>query len=263
MRRRAWLGVALLAVLAVGTAPASQDRDLPFLSGRVVDEAGLLTDAARSILERRLETFETATGSQIVVATVSGLGDEPIEDYSIRLAEAWKIGRGDVDDGVILLIAPAERRLRIEVGYGLEGALTDAESRRILDRVITPWFKKGDFDRGVMAGVEAIMAEISGEAPPPGAAPPPGTSLRDDLLPFLFLFAMFVLVTWLRSKAARTGRWSSRSGPGVVFLPGPGRRRKGGGGSGGGFFGGGGGFGGGGFGGGGGGFGGGGATGGW
>lgn len=264
----AWLA-ALTAVIGVGSL-AAQDRpagdaDLPYLSGRVVDEAGLLSERARSDLEARLAEFEDEAGSQVVVVTIRDLGDAPIEDYAIRLAEAWRIGREEFDDGIILLIAPNERRLRIEIGYGLEGALTDAESRRILDQVVTPWFREGDFDRGTRAGVEAILAEITGEAPPPEAAPPESGGSGSSWWPFLLFLAFWILVSYLQARARRSRSWSSRSGPGVVILPGPGRDRDDDGpfGGFGGGFGGGGGIGGGGFFGGGGSFGGGGASGGW
>ena len=273
MRKRTRHGVAtvvtlLLAgaiTLGAGSALAQGEREVPFLSGRVVDLAGMVDEGARGRLEARLAAYEEETGSQIAVLTVPDLDGEPIEDYSMRVVETWKLGRADVDDGVLLLIAQQERRLRIEVGYGLEGTLTDAYSRRILDNVITPRFRQGDFSGGVEAGTDAILAVLAGNA---DELPQPAPQADIEIGPIgcvmvvfvlLFVFLLFVVI----AKSARRGggRRGRRRG-GFVILPGG----FGGGGGGGGGFGGGGfggGFGGGGFGGGGGGFGGGGASGGW
>ena len=259
-------------------------QEPPYLSAYVMDEANLLSAAAEGALNERLQAFASESGSQVVVLTVPNLGGSTIEEFSIRRAEAWQLGRADQDDGVLFVIAQAERRMRIEVGYGLEGALTDAATRRILDNVVGPQFRAGDFDGGVEAGVTAILGTIRGEVPPPDALPPQPVpdhvGLRPLLNMFLFMLLVILLIAFMarRSGGGRRRRgWSSRQGwhvdhgPIVIHFPhdrgSPGHRGPGGwgGGFGGGM--GGGGRGGGGFGGGlrggGGGFGGGGASGSW
>jgi uncharacterized protein len=134
------------------------------LSGRVVDTNGTLSEETRGTLEARLEALEKETGAQVAVLTVASLGGETVEDVSMQVVETWKLGRAEQDDGVLLLIAKDDRALRIEVGYGLEGALPDARARRIIDNVIVPQFKAGDFNAGVEAGVEEIAKAIRGEA---------------------------------------------------------------------------------------------------
>jgi uncharacterized protein len=142
---------------------AAQALDVPQLRGRVNDYAGVLSPAAAQTLESKLEEFERSDSTQIVVLTVPGLGGDSLEDFSIRVAESWKIGHKGKDNGVILLIARDDRKLRIEVGRGLEGKLTDLMAGRIIRNEITPRFKAGDFDGGINAGVGAIMALVRGE----------------------------------------------------------------------------------------------------
>ena len=273
-------GALAVAALILG-AVCIHAQEVPFLTGRVVDLADLLSPTDAAALEARLAAFEDDVGSQLVVLTVPSLDGAPIEDYAIRVAEAWKLGREGIDDGVLLLIARDERRMRLEVGYGLEGSLTDARARRILDHVITPRFRAGDFAGGVRDGMDAVMATIRGETPAPEgrqappSAPSPLPPLGALLLQLIVFLAIIAFIRRLRRWNRRT--WSSRSGwdpqwsrrptrrgP-VIFIPGdgsapgggsrPGRRggtsggwsgRRGGGFSGGGFSGGGGGFGGGG-----------------
>ena len=134
---------ALLVVLL--TAGAAQAIDFPPLTGRVVDAAGILSAATRADLTQQLEAHERATGQQIVVATVPNLGGLPIEDYGFQLGRHWGIGRKEKDNGVLLIVASAEHKVRIEVGYGLEGDLTDALSSNIINTRIVPAFRKGDF----------------------------------------------------------------------------------------------------------------------
>lgn len=151
--------ILLILALAVQVLAA----DLPALKGYVNDYAGLLTPARTAALEQALSDFERSDSTQIVVLTVPNLGGEDIESFSIRVAEAWKIGQQGIDNGVILLVARDERKVRIEVGRGLEGKLTDLVSGRIIRGEITPRFKSGDFDGGVVAGVTAIAAVVKGE----------------------------------------------------------------------------------------------------
>lgn len=129
------------------------EQPVPPLAARVTDATGTLTDAQRATLEQSLKDFETRKGSQVAVLIVPTTQPETIEQYSIRVVEQWKLGRANVDDGVLLIVAKNDRTLRIEVGYGLEGVLTDATSHRIIDEVIVPSFLRGDFYGGISAGV--------------------------------------------------------------------------------------------------------------
>ena len=162
MRRRRLL---VLLALALCAAPAAA-QEVPFLSGRVVDEAELLPPEVEARLDAKLAALEKEKGSQVAVLTVESLEGEPIEDYSMRVVETWKLGREKVDDGVLLLVAEQDRQMRIEVGYGLEGALTDLESRQILDQILRPAFRRGDYAGGIEAGVDAIAASVRGEPLP-------------------------------------------------------------------------------------------------
>lgn len=147
-----------LALFAIAPAAAQQ---FPALSGRVVDAANILSAETESDLTARLEALETQSQRQLVVATIPDLEGDDVADYGYRLGRAWGIGDKDRNDGVILLIAPNEQRMRIEVGYGLEPVLTDALSAEIIRNVITPRFRDGDFDGGVTAGVEAIARQLT------------------------------------------------------------------------------------------------------
>ncbi len=151
--------------LAEQTAPgdtgASGD-EVPFLSGRVVDEADLLSPEAEARLSAKLAALEKETGAQAAVLTIPTLGGEPIEDYTLRVAETWKLGRKESDDGVLMLIARDDRRMRIEVGYGVEGKLTDLQSSRILDDILRPAFRRGDYEGGIEQGVDALGTALRG-----------------------------------------------------------------------------------------------------
>lgn len=140
--------------------------EIPALGGRVNDYAGMLSPAAVQTLEQRLAALEQSDSTQVVVLTVPTIDGENIEQFGIRVAEAWRIGQKGLDNGAILLIAKQERKVRIEVGRGLEGKLTDLMAGRIIRDVITPRFKAQDFDGGVLAGVEAITATVKGEYQP-------------------------------------------------------------------------------------------------
>jgi uncharacterized protein len=156
---RVFLLAFILLLLALPNS--ALPLDVPPLHGRVNDNAGLL--AYVGILEERLSNFERETGHEIAVLTVPSLEGEGIESFGIRVAEKWKIGKKGIDNGVILIVALRDRRLRIEVGYGLEGVLPDAIANRIIQEVIVPHFKANDFPGGIEAGVDAIMNTIKGE----------------------------------------------------------------------------------------------------
>jgi uncharacterized protein len=167
-------GAALLFVASALWAEVA----VPKLEGRVTDLTATLTAAEKQDLELRLGALEKKKGSQVVVLIVPTTGGEAIEQFSIRVAEAWKIGRKGVDDGVILILAKEDRKLRIEVGYGLEGALTDALANRIIREQMVPLLKKGDFAPAINAGVDSVIRVIEGEPLP---APAPGADEELDL----------------------------------------------------------------------------------
>lgn len=241
-----------ILLLAAALAAAAAEPRFPALTGRVVDEAGLLSVASAAALTETLAAHERATGQQVVVVTLRTLEGRSIEEYGYRLGRHWGIGRAGQDDGVLLIVAAAERQIRIEVGYGLEGTLTDALSWSIIQSHIVPRFRAGDFDGGIVAGAHAILGVLGGDA---SAAAPAGARQQDASLgALLFWFVvMLILINGLGGR--RRGRVARALIAGNV-LRGP-RGVPGGGGFGRG------GFGGGGFGGRGGGFGGGGASGGW
>ncbi len=158
-----WL---LVAGMASWLISSHAQVALPPLNARVTDLTRTLSPAQVSGLEDLLRAFEARKGSQIAVLMLHSTQPEPIEQFSIRLAEAWKLGRARVDDGVILVVAKDDRRLRIEVGYGLEGVIPDAQAKRIIDEIITPRLREGDFNGGIRGGVEAMQKLIDGEALP-------------------------------------------------------------------------------------------------
>ncbi|MDX2219606.1 MAG: YgcG family protein [Burkholderiales bacterium] len=167
MRTLASLSAVLLTLLALAVQAATGDfADIPALKARVTDTTGTLspTDVAR--IEGKLKAFEQQKGSQMVVLMVPTTQPEAIEQYSIRVAESWKIGRKKVDDGLILLVAKNDRKMRIEVGYGLEGAVPDAIAKRVISEVIAPRFRANDYVGGIEAGVDRLIAVASGEALP-------------------------------------------------------------------------------------------------
>jgi uncharacterized protein len=163
-----WLGsLWLLGLLAWGSAGLAQAQQaVPALSGHVIDASGTLTPAQRSALETRLTAFEQEHGAQVVVLLVSSTQPEDIASYANRVANTWKIGRKDIGDGLLLIVAVQDRKLRIEVAKTLEGAIPDLAAKRIIDEAITPRFKRGDYAGGIDAGLTRIMALISGEALP-------------------------------------------------------------------------------------------------
>ncbi|MGY8633488.1 YgcG family protein [Bradyrhizobium sp. 14AA] len=185
------LAVALVLIFAF-TSAASADVAVPQLTGRVVDQTGTLSSGDIAALTQKLRDFETRKGSQVAVLIVPTTQPETIDQFSIRVAEAWKIGRKKVDDGAILVVAKNDRHLRIEVGYGLEGALTDVTSRRIIDEIITPKFRSGDFGGGITDGVDRMIRVIDGE-PLPVPSPSVNFGNLDDLAP-LFIVTLFASI---------------------------------------------------------------------
>jgi len=210
----------------------------------VSDHAGVLSPSAAAAIDGKLEAFEKAQGSQVLIAIYQQLPeDEVLEDYTQRVAEAWRVGRAKQDDGVVLFLFVADRALRLEVGYGLEGALTDLESKHILQDTLIPYLRTGNYDGGFSAAADAILIAIQGEYTVDPRAVRGQRSKGGSFVTFIIIFVLLILISGARNRGGRPSNWTGGSGWG---------------GGGGGF--GGGGFGGGGFGGGGGGFGGGGGS---
>jgi uncharacterized protein len=153
------------AMLCLAMAAQVAAADIPYLSGRVVDDAEILSAAARNRLTTTLREHEQRTANQIAVLTVPTIRGESIEEYSLAVFEKWKLGQRGKDNGVLVVVVPRERRMRIEVGYGLEGTLTDLAAARIVRNIMTPRFKENDFDRGVEEGVAAMVAQLEGHTP--------------------------------------------------------------------------------------------------
>jgi uncharacterized protein len=238
-----WLLILLAVVLPVA---ASAAPTFPPLSGRVVDEANMLSADAERQIASLSEAHEKASTNQVVVATFTDLQGYSIEEFGYQLGRVWGIGQVDKNNGVLLIVANAERKVRIEVGYGLEGELTDAIASNIINVVITPSFKRAQFDQGVIAGTQAIIAALGGEYQT--TQTPEGRKDQEFSLWNLLVFIIIVFFIFPGMFGRR--RFSRGLALGSILSNGGGGRSSGG-------------FGGGGFGGGGGGFGGGGASGGW
>ena len=181
----------LTCVAAPMAALAQSLQPVPPLESRVTDQTGALTAAERSALEEKLAAFEARKGAQIAVLVVPTTQPEAIEQYSIRVVDAWKLGREKPDDGALLLVAMQDRALRIEVGRGLEGALTDLVANRIIDETITPRFREGDFAGGITAGAERMMAVVDGEPLPEPEKHWDGPQDIGGMLPMLFFIIIF------------------------------------------------------------------------
>ena len=211
-RRAAWraaLALPLLLLwLGVGTAQAPGAdglQPIPKLNSRVTDLTGTLTAEQQNALEQKLAAFEAAKGAQFAVLIVPTTQPEEIEQYSIRVVEQWKLGRKNVDDGALLIIAKNDHRVRIEVGYGLEGVLTDAMSNRIIDETVKPDFRQGKFYGGINGALDDMMKLVQGEPlPPPEERWQPGGAAHAlGLLPELF-FAVLIGSVVLRAIFGRT-----------------------------------------------------------
>lgn len=200
-------GRLVLTLLLLG-AVAAWAREIPYLQGRVTDDAEILSPDVRRQVGALLRAHEATTSDQVAVLTVPSLEGESVEEFARRVFEAWKLGQAGRDNGVLLVVAPQDRRLRIEVGYGLEGRLTDLEAGRIIRGIMAPRFREGDFDGGVALGVEAVLAQLAGaEEPPPetSAEPPPresffegpALSVTERLLFGAFIFGIIGLFTVL------------------------------------------------------------------
>jgi uncharacterized protein len=251
---RARWSIPLFAIALVLVATVAAALTFPPLTGRIVDQADILSPAAKAALELKLADLEDRSGIQLVVATVSSLEGQEIEPYANELFRAWKLGEADKNNGVLLLVAPNERRVRIEVGYGLEGTLTDALSKIIITNAIAPRFKAGDFSGGVTRGVDDIITVLTTDASEWEARPelrldrqpdtgPPGWLLFAAFFGFVTIFVVsagfrrfvnnVLLALLLSSGGSRSGGYS-RGGGGGSWSGGGGGFSGGGGSSGGG-----------------------------
>lgn len=212
------LSLALLLLAVLTGLAAAAEPDFPKLTGRVVDAAGILSPEARTRIDGKIKAHEDRTGDQLVVATVPSLQDLTVEDYANRLARAWGIGQKKTNNGVLLLVAPKERKVRIEVGYGLEGALTDALSKTIITTAVTPRFRQGDFSGGVEAGVDAILPILAGDADEWQRRAP----VREDAVdPVTVVFWIVVIIALVIVLTRMNGGGRRGRGGGFVVIPGP------------------------------------------
>ena len=184
--------------MALSTFAYAELLPVPALSSRVTDLTQTLSQAEQAQLEQKLAAFEAKKGSQIAVLVVPSTQPEDIAQYSLRVVEKWKIGREKVDDGLLVLIAKNDRKIRIEVGYGLEGAVPDLYAKRIITEIISPKFKQGDFFGGLNAGLDSLIGLVDGEALPAPSNPKSNGMGVMDMLPIL-LFASLVSGLFLRS----------------------------------------------------------------
>jgi len=221
------IAIALLGLLLALPALA---LDFPVLSGRVVDEADILSAATRATLTQKLADFETKTTDQLVVVTLKSLQGTSIEDFGYQLGRHWQIGQKDKNNGVLLIVAPGEHKVRVEVGYGLEGTLTDAVSRLIIENGILPRFRANDFPGGIARGVDDIISVLSGDAvewQQRAARRPDPESSWGPLLILILVFVsfglVFVMVVGAMPSARRKRRWSDdftwSPGSGAEWLP--------------------------------------------
>ncbi|NLT86353.1 MAG: methanol dehydrogenase [Pseudomonas lactis] len=232
------IGLALWLLACVGVAQAA--LSFPALTGRVVDSAQMIDPAVREQLTQQLQALEQTSGDQLVVVTVPDLQGVPIEDYGYQLGRQWGIGQKGKDNGALLIVARDDRQLRIEVGYGLEGVLTDAQSWVIINQVILPKFKAGNFSQGISDGVAAIIQVVGGEPLAVPAHVADANFAMDNPGFSIGLFILLIGVLWL------CNRMGLPVGAILLAILNSSGRGGGGGGGGGGFRGGGGGFGGGG-----------------
>ncbi len=195
-----------MAVAVGGFAAPAAALDIPPLTGRIVDMARLLPADLSASLSAELAAHEARTGNQVAVLTLPSLEGEPLEEFSHRVATTWKLGQKGTDNGVLVLVVPNDRKVRIEVGYGLEGTLTDARSSHIIREEMTPRFRTGDFPGGISAGVKAVLGTIEGTYRPPEKAPVQ-TGRTQSALGMLFLAVVVGIIT-----AALVGhRWKGGS----------------------------------------------------
>lgn len=211
-----------LCLLLTLSSPLSAPRpayalDVPPLRGYVNDYANMMSGQARAKIEEELKAFEQSDSTQLVILTIPSLQGEALEDFSIKVAEAWKIGQKGKDNGIILLVANQERKIRIEVGRGLEGRLTDLVAGRIIDLVIKPRFKRGDYDGGFIAGIHALVDAARGEFKAE-ARPASARKRQGSPIPAMLIFGAIVLFTLGRISRVLGGAAGAVGLPGIAYL---------------------------------------------
>ncbi|WP_372441156.1 TPM domain-containing protein [Microvirga arvi] len=209
----------LLALLILFFSLPTLAQTFPPLTGRVVDAANLLKPEERAALETKLKAHEDKTTDQVVVATLRSLEGYEIEDYANRLFRQWQLGQKGKNNGALLLVAPQERKVRIEVGYGLEGALTDALSKIIITTAIAPQFQKGDFAGGIDAGVDAMLSILTGDAEEwqrRAQLREESTATIDPVVAFIILLILFFLIARMMGAGRGQGIGRGRHGPWIV-----------------------------------------------
>lgn len=212
-RRLGW-GLAIL--LAVWSGPAPAEQPIPPFSSFTIDLTNTLSASQRDAVEQELRAFEQRKGSQIAVLIVPTTEPEAIEQYALRVAETWKLGRRGIDDGVLFLVAKDDRAMRIEVGYGLEGVIPDAVAKRVISEIVAPYFTQGDFYGGVDAGIGRLIRLIDGEPLPPRKRDREWSGL-EGLLPVLIIGGL-VLGAALRAVFGRLAGASLTGGLGGLFV---------------------------------------------
>ena len=196
---------------------AAYSFDVPRLQGYVNDYAGMIGSSAKSKIEEGLKAFEQSDSTQLVILTIPSLEGENIEEFSIKVAEAWKIGQQQKDNGILLVVSKQERKIRVEVGRGLEGRLTDLMAGRIIDQVIKPRFKQGDFDAGFIAGASALISATRGEFKAEQRPIQRRQKGFPPFLTFLLFLGIFVLIIGSLSRIAG-GIVGGAGLPGLVHL---------------------------------------------
>ncbi len=218
MRRAGWAVLAGWLWLALGSSPSAEALDVPPLSGHVIDLAHALPPATAEQLSEALQAHEEKTSNQVAVLIVPSLEGEPLFDFSHRVATVWKLGRKGSDNGVLLLVAIKDRKIRLEVGYGLEGVLTDARSAQIIRNEMVPRFRAGDVPAGVTSGVQAVLKTIEGSYEAP-ALPPASPSGSGAFANALFAVILGVAIGLVFSRAHRV--LGPVVGGGLSFLTAP------------------------------------------
>ncbi len=217
---RAWV---LLALLLVGASSAQAEPKFPALTGRIVDEARILSAADRAELETTLKELEGKSSDQIVIYTAPSLQGYEIEEFGYRLGRAWKIGQAGVNNGIVLIIAPNDRKVRIEVGRGLEPLMTDSMSSTIIQNTILPGFRRGDFPAGIKAGVRDIKDVLLGDAEEVkkrARALKRPSNVEGDILPLIIFGLIFAFFIWNFVQQARQQQLAANANPNAA------RRRR-------------------------------------
>jgi len=204
MSKRAIVALGLVIFYLLNQATVIYALEFPEPVGYVNDFANILSPGTKQALERQLAQLEESSSIEIAVVTIESLEGTTVEDYAVRLFEAWRIGKKNKDNGLLFLVAPSEHQVRIEVGYGLEPVLTDAQAGRILDNFVLPEFRKGDYNKGISEGVAAIIKVVRGEEINLRGEPP--AEAENDVV-WIPLFIGTIFLSYLSSFLARSKRW--------------------------------------------------------